>query len=652
MRRGEPGRNRAGRERASRPGSPRRAKGREADKLQSLSREREARGSRPPGGHHARSSPNRGRRPVSKSRVGPRRLRVVAVCVVVAGLILGGRASYLSVVQFEDFQALASEGVEAQAIERRGDILSSDGRELATSMQADKIVATPYQVENPEAAAERLSDTLGDSGPGTAEMRESLAARDGDGGLAGYSVVAEEVPPQKALEVEELGIAGISTENDAVREYPHQDLASQLVGYMGDYENAFGGVEAGFDGALSSGDDVNLTVDVAVQQQLQKSLDDAVADYDAKGGVGLVMRVEDGAIVGMANSPGYDNNEFAQASPQEQRNRILTDPYEPGSTFKALTMAAALEENSITPDDSFSVPDSMNLAGITISDSHEHPTESMTPAEILQESSNVGTTKVAQELGGKKLSEYIDRFGFGERTGVDLAGEAAGSVLPYSEWSGISIGNIPFGQGISVTPLQLAAAYATLANGGFEIEPHVSEGSDAAETAGSGDRVISGETSDIVRGMLQSVVDDGSGGYAQIPGYSVAGKTGTSEKIDPETGTYEEEYITSFIGFAPASDPEYLTLIAVDEPQESTWGEEVAAPAFQEIMSFTLSYFNVVPDRPGYEAPRLAGSPERFDEDGLPGYPDAANGDYPRPEAGTPAARDNEVSNSGGGGGG
>jgi cell division protein FtsI/penicillin-binding protein 2 len=584
--------------------------------------------------------------------VGHRRLRVVAVCVVVAGLILGVRASYLSVVQFEDFQALASESVDAQEIERRGDILSADGRELATSIQADKIVATPYQVKNPEEAAKRLSDTLGDSGPGASEIGESLTARDGEGDLAGYSVVAEEVPPRKALKVEELGIAGISTENDAVREYPHQDLASQLIGYMGDYKKAFGGAEAGFDGTLSSGEDVRLTVDVAVQQQLQKSLDDAVADYDAKGGVGLVMRVEDGAIVGMANSPGYDNNEFAQASPEEQRNRILTDPYEPGSTFKALTMAAALEEGSVSPDDSFSVPDSMNVSGITISDSHEHPTESMTPAEILQESSNVGTTKVAQELGGKKLSEYIDRFGFGEPTGVDLAGEAAGSVPPYSEWSGVSIGNIPFGQGISVTPLQLAAGYATLANGGFEIEPHVSERS---ETAGSGDRVISGETSDIVRGMLQSVVDDGSGGYAQIPGYSVAGKTGTSEKIDPETGTYDDEYVTSFIGFAPASDPEYLTLIAVDEPQESMWGEKVAAPAFQEIMSFTLSYFNVAPDRPGYEAPRLAGSPERFDEDGLPGYPDAATGDYPKPNAETPAVSNSGASgvrNRGGGGGG
>lgn len=554
--------------------------------------------------------------------MGPRRLQVVAVIVALMGLVLGGRAAYLSVVQFEDFQALAAETATASALERRGDILSADGRELATSLQASRVIATPYQIENPEKAASRLSTVLGESGPRLQEIERSLTARDAGGDLGGYSVVAEKVDPRAAREAEDLGIEGISTEPDAVREYPHEDLASQLIGYLGDYKEAFGGVEAGYDEDLSAGRDVNVTVDAAVQQQLQESLDDAVADYDAKGGVGLVMRVDDGEIVGMANSPVYDNNEYAEAPTEEQRNRIVTDPYEPGSTFKAFTMASALEEGSVTPDQSFSVPDSIDVSGIKVSDSHEHPTENMTPEKILQESSNVGTIKVAQELGGKTLNEYIERFGFGEATGIELASEAAGSVLPYADWSGASIGNIPIGQGISVTPLQLAAGYATLANGGFEVEPYVAEQS-ASE--GTGDRVISGETSDIVRGMLQSVVDEGTGGYAQIPGYSVAGKTGTSEKIDPETGAYGEKYVTSFIGFAPASDPEYLTLIAVDEPQGSMWGEEVAAPAFQEVMSFTLGYFNVAPDRPEFDAPRLASSPERYDEDGLPGDPEAAS---------------------------
>lgn len=533
----------------------------------------------------------------------------MALAVALVGLVLGGRAAYLSVVQFEDFQALAAEGGGEESDQPRGDILSSDGRELATSLRTSKIVAAPYLVEDPEKAAGRLSNTLDEAGLSASEIEESLTARDGEGDLRGYSVVAEDVDPRAANEVEDLGIEGVSLEPDSIREYPHGDLASQLVGYQGDYKESFGGVEAGYGEKLAAGEDVDLTVDAAVQQQLQQSLDGAVDEYDAKGGVGVVMRVDDGEIVGMANSPGYDNNEFAEASPQEQRNRVVTDPYEPGSTFKAFTMASALEEGAVTQDQSFTVPDSIDVSGATINDSHEHSTEQMTTAEILQESSNVGTIQVAQELGGKKLTEYARSFGFGEATGVDLAGEAAGSVLPYGEWSGSSIGNIPIGQGISMTPLQLAAGYSTLANGGYEVEPHVAE---QAGSGGTGDRVISGDTSDIVRGMLQGVVDEGTGGYAQIPGYSVAGKTGTSEKIDPETGTYGGGYITSFVGFAPASDPEYLTLIAVDEPEGSMWGEVVAAPVFQEVMSSTLSYYNVAPDRPDFDAPRL---PENAEED-------------------------------------
>lgn len=642
MRQDRPGRKRAGRGRDSRRVSPRRRENGAAARVSSLSRERRVRSNE---GRPARRAARRAGDAGSGRRVGPRRLQLVAVMVVLLGLVLGGRAAYLSVVQFEDFQALAAENGIAEATERRGDIVSADGRELATSLEAATVISAPYQVENPEEAASRLSELL--DGPDTREIEESLTKRDG-GGLAGYSVVAEKVDPRTAREVAELDIAGISTEPDAVRKYPHEDLASQLLGYLGDYKSAFGGVESAYDERLSAGGDVKLTVDASIQQQLQTSLDDAVSDYDAEGGVGVVMKVDSGEIVGMANSPAYDNNEYANTPAEKQRNRIVTDPYEPGSTFKAFTVASALEEGSVSPDQSFTVPDSIRVPGVTVHDSHPHPTEDMTPEEILRESSNVGAIKIAQELGGKRLNEYIKSFGFGEGTGVDLAGEAAGSVLPYADWSGASIGNIPIGQGISVTPLQLAAGYSTLANGGFEVEPYVAEQS---ASKGTGDRVISGETSDIVRGMLQSVVDDGTGGYAQIPGYSVAGKTGTSEKIDPETGAYTDKYISSFVGFAPASDPEYLVLIAVDEPQDSMWGEEVAAPAFQEVMSYTLGYAGVAPDRPGYEAPNLSFSPERFDGDGLPGYPEAGTSESYDPFAASPEDPPEEGAASRGSGG-
>jgi cell division protein FtsI (penicillin-binding protein 3) len=240
------------------------------------------------------------------------------------------------------------------------------------------------------------------------------------------------------------------------------------------------------------------------------------------------------------------------------------------------------------------VADSIPVADTVIRDSEPHETEILTPAGILQHSRNVGTIQVAQALGGERLVEYIKRFGFGEGTGVDLWGENAGVVPPLEEWSGSSIGNIPIGQGLTVTPLQLATGYAALANGGVEVTPYVSE---AFAPGGSGRRVISEKTSSIVREMLQSVVDEGSGHLAQIPGYTVAGKTGTAQKVDPETGSYGNEYVTSFIGFAPAQDPKYLALIIVDEPQKDLFGEVVAAPAFQHVMSFTLGHYNVLPDR-------------------------------------------------------
>jgi cell division protein FtsI/penicillin-binding protein 2 len=206
-------------------------------------------------------------------------------------------------------------------------------------------------------------------------------------------------------------------------------------------------------------------------------------------------------------------------------------------------------------------------------------------------------------LGGERLSERLKSFGFGEGTGVDLWGEDPGRVPPYEEWSGSSIGNIPVGQGLTVTPVQLAAGYAALANGGLKVTPYV------AKTAASGEpghRVISKRTSSIVRKMLQGVVEEGTGHLARIPGYTVAGKTGTAQKVDPETGLYGDEYVTSFIGFAPAENPEYLALIAVDEPQVEVWGEVVAAPAFRKVMSFTLGHFNLAPDRHAPGAPASA----------------------------------------------
>jgi cell division protein FtsI (penicillin-binding protein 3) len=529
------------------------------------------------------------------------RLRMVVVAFALVGLLLGARAAQMIVVDDERYQAFASERgagwLAPDPGEARGSIVSADGRELATSLQAARVVATPYQIKHPADAARALADVLGsETGLGAEDIEASLTERGADGRLGGYSVVAADVRPETAQKVVDLGIEGLSVVPDSVRVYPEKALASQLMGYLGAYGDAYGGVEASYDAVLHRGDDVRLTLDTAVQQELEKALEATVEKNEAKGALGLVMRVGDGAIVALANTPDYDNNHADEAPLEAQRNRVLTDPYEPGSTFKAITVSSAIEEGAVTEGTTFVVPDHITVADRVIHDSMPHETKVMTTGDVLKESSNVGAIQIGERLGGAKLEEYIRHFGFGEKTGVDVWGEDAGSVPAYEAWSGSTIGNIPMGQGLTVTPLQLAAGYAAIANRGQTITPHVAEQDGPARP---GPRVISEETSAIVRGMLQGVVDDGSGHFAQIPGYTVAGKTGTSQIVDPQTGTYGDEYVASFIGFAPATDPKYVALIAVDDPERTYWGEITAAPAFRKVMSSALSYFNVPPDRPG-----------------------------------------------------
>ena len=586
-------RGRGAKARAGTPkNSPRRSKKRRGPKVVSISDHRVGR---------TRSSGRRRQVPGSGDAAGPAvgygRLRIVAAVFLVIGLLLGGRAVHIGLSDDDRYGAYASEiGVEhvAAAGATRGSIVSADGRELAKSLETASVVATPYMIEDPASDARQLEAVLGPAvGLREEEILAALSARSTSGELSGYSEVASDVPPEAAGEVEDLGLAGIATSPDTSRIYPEGALASQLTGYQAEFGDTFGGVEARQDQNLGAGEDVRLTVDTAVQQQLEDALQRTVEKHKAESAVGLMMRVEDGAVVALANSPGYDNNDFGEASPESQRDRVITDPYEPGSTFKAFTVASALEAGAVTTESTYVVPDRIAVADRMIHDSRHHETKIMKPADVIRESSNVGAIQIAQALGGEGLYDAILRFGFGERTGIDLWGEDPGVVPPYEDWSGSSIGNIPIGQGLTVTPLQLVAGYAALANGGRLVTPHVGE-----REVEPGPRVISEETSDIVGTMLQGVVSDGSGHLAQIPGYTVAGKTGTSQKVDPETGAYTTEYVSSFVGFAPASDPEFVMLVAVDEPQTTYWGELTAAPVFKVVMDFALGYYNVPPDAP------------------------------------------------------
>ncbi|MBV9455504.1 MAG: hypothetical protein JOZ19_15530, partial [Rubrobacter sp.] len=309
--------------------------------------------------------------------------------VAVVCLSLGMRAAQLSAANDERYQATVAPEERADDMQGRGSIISADGQRVATSLEADKVVATPYQVEDQDATAKALTKVLGSEVGDADEIKKKLAGND-EGGPSGYSVVATKVEPEKAREVKELRLPGVSVEPGEIRAYPDGSLGSQLIGHLGT-DKAYGGVEARYDEALKGGQEVTLTLDTAVQQELEGALAEAMKKYEGKSALGLVMRVEDGAIVALANTPGYDNNRFEKSSAETQRNRVLTDPYEPGSTFKAFTMAAAFEEGVVTEENTFIVPDSIAVADRVIHDSEEHETEILAPKGILEHSSNVGT---------------------------------------------------------------------------------------------------------------------------------------------------------------------------------------------------------------------------------------------------------------------
>ena len=313
----------------------------------------------------------------------------MAVAFAVVGLLLGARAVQMIVADDEQYQALAAEqvaGDEQAAAQARGSIVSADDRELATSFEAARVVATPYQVEQPAKAARALAGVIGpETGQSAAEIEALLTKQDANQRPSGYSVVASGVTPETGEKVGKLALIGVSVLPDTIRVYPERSLASQMVGHVGDYGDAFGGVEARYDEALRSGEDVTLTLDTAVQQELEKALGTAVEENDAKSAVGVVMRVEDGAVVALANTPGYDNNDFDETPVEAQRDRVLTDPYEPGSTFKAFTVASALEEGAVTEASTFVVPDHIEVADRVIHDSQPHETKVMTTVEVLKD---------------------------------------------------------------------------------------------------------------------------------------------------------------------------------------------------------------------------------------------------------------------------
>ncbi len=534
-------------------------------------------------------------------------------------LVLGaGKAAWLGVVKAGTLKEAATVQQESEVIvpARRGTIFDREGTELAVSQPAVSIAATPYLVEDAPGVAARLADVV--DRPEDELLRE-LARRD-----TGFVYLARKVEPDDARRVQRMEIAGLEFIPEFDRVYPREWSASQLLGVTGTDGHGLAGLEysldellRGRDGerqlkkdalgepiqmretqATERGSDVRLTLDGNLQDRAEAVLADVGEAWKPKGATAIVMDPRDGALLALANWPRVNANALGDAPAYARQNRAIEVNYEPGSTFKAFTVAGALEEEKVTPDTTFNVPPTITVADREIGESHPAGYRTLTTRQILEQSSNVGSIMIGQRLGAERFDRWVRRFGFGSLTGVDLPGEERGIPLALENYSGSSMGNLPIGQGMAVTLMQMATGYAAIANGGVVRAPHVVErvGARAARKP-KGRRVISETTAAAVRRMLEGVL--GPGGTASgagIDGYVMAGKTGTAEKPDEFGGYSKTKFVSSFVGFAPAKRPKLLVAVMVDEPQGDIYGGTVAAPAFREITSFALNYLRIAPD--------------------------------------------------------
>jgi cell division protein FtsI/penicillin-binding protein 2 len=510
-------------------------------------------------------------------------------------------------------QQLTYEPVPAQ----RGTISDRNGLDLAVSEPAQDISATPYLLRDPLSAAQRLAPLLGV--PQDRLLRE-LTQR------TGFVYLARALPDARARKVLALKLPGVAGTPVMRRVYPRGTLAAQVIGAVGTEGNGLDGLEYSRNALLhgrsgerrvvsdaigqpvsitevhpeSPGVSLSLTLDANIQQRTEEVLATLASSFSPADATAIVMDPSSGAVLAMANWPQVNANDPGGSSPGALENRAVGFAYEPGSTFKAITVAGALQQGLITPTTGFEVPGQIQVADRVIHDDVEHGVEPLSTAQILARSSNVGAIKIGLLEGASSFNDWVHRFGFGERTGIELPGEETGLVLPLSHYSGSSMGNLPIGQGQLVTPLQMASAYSAIANGGILRPPRIIRSvGDHPQPEPAGRRVISASTAAELRRMLEGVLaPGGTASEVSIPGYQLAGKTGTANKVEPATGQYSQTaYVVSFMGFAPASDPKLLCAVIVDEPHSGSgvFGGTVAAPAFGQIMSFALPYLRIPP---------------------------------------------------------
>jgi cell division protein FtsI (penicillin-binding protein 3) len=526
------------------------------------------------------------------------------------------RATYLGAVQAGSLRhAAATQQVTKVTLPaERGSITDRNGIELAISQSADDIAADPYLIKDPLAVSRQLAPLLGKS---ETTLLTALSKRH-----TGFVYLAHLVPGDQAAAIADLHIDGLTMIPQIRRVYPRAWAASQVLGDVGWSDRGLSGIEYRYNNALRGSDGdrtivndaigqpisiddvrathpgktVELTIDAALQDEVEQVLAGVGAQYSPRGATAIVMNPNTGEVLALANWPRVNANDPSGAPSYANEDRAVSFNYEPGSTFKTITIAGALQDGAVTPNTDFGVPSVLQVADRQIHDAENHGDETLSVADILRVSSNIGADEIGMKLGPRRFDYWVHRFGFGAPTGVDLPGEEHGIVLHASQYSGSSMGNLPIGQGESVTPIQMAAAYSAIANGGILRPPHVVEAIGAkAMPAPRGRRIISATAAAELRTMLQGVfADGGTASGAAIPGYDLAGKTGTANEV--VNGQYSSTaYAASFIGFVPTNHPRLLVAVMVDRPQGAIYGGSVAAPAFQKIVGWAVPYFGISP---------------------------------------------------------
>ena len=561
------------------------------------------------------------------------RIRCALVCLAFTALFsaFSFRLVYLQMIKHDEYAGLAAEKhVYKQAIyAERGAILDANNEVLAHNTPVETVVADATHLNNREALIPLLRDALEIP---AGELAEKL---EGD---RRYIVLKREVPVAVATALREKlraqNLRGIYFERDSTRIYPNGTMLCHVIGFTDFDHRGIQGVESSMEEYLHGQDgyrfiehnragqemvlyrgqertprngyQVHLTIDLNLQNIVENEIDAAMREYTPQKATIILMRPQTGEILAMANRPAFDLNERSEAKPEQMKNRAIIDMMEPGSTFKIVTAAAALNEHKVRPDTTiFCEKGIWNFGGRPL---HDHKAYGeLSVQDILVKSSNIGAAKLAISVGEQKFYEYIRRFGFGERTGIELPGEISGVIRPPQSWSKISITRIPMGHEVGVTPLQMTVAMATIANGGKLVTPRIVKSitSEDGKTVSTFSpvvlrQVISPETARQIGNALRGVVSDrGTAAAAAVPGFTISGKTGTAQKVDPRGGYERGKYVVSFIGYLPSDHPEFVGLVVLDDAHttkpELNYGGRVAGPIFSHIAEKAARYLDLQP---------------------------------------------------------